>query len=53
MSQVERPESLENVEAKWIPEVQYYCAGVKVILVGKHRPSTQGIFLTTPFREQH
>jgi Rho family protein len=32
--QVERPESLENVEAKWIPEVHYYCAGVKVILVG-------------------
>ncbi|KAI5449435.1 Rho GTPase [Naganishia albida] len=30
---VERPESLENVEAKWIPEVNYYCAGVKVILV--------------------
>ena len=33
-AQVERPESLENVEAKWIPDVHYYCAGVKIILVG-------------------
>jgi Rho family protein len=30
---VERPESLENVEAKWIGEVEHFCPGVKVILV--------------------
>ena len=32
---VERPESLENVEAKWIGEVEHYCPDVEVILVGK------------------
>jgi hypothetical protein len=32
---VERPESLENVEAKWIGEVEHYCPDVVVILVGE------------------
>lgn len=30
---VERPESLENVEAKWIHEVNRYCSGVRIVLV--------------------
>lgn len=32
---VERPESLENVEAKWIGEVDHYCPEVRIVLVGK------------------
>jgi GTPase SAR1 family protein len=32
---VERPESLENVEAKWIGEVDHYCPDVMIVLVGK------------------
>lgn len=30
---VERPESLENVEAKWIGEVDHYCPDVMIVLV--------------------
>lgn len=32
---VERPESLENIEAKWLVEVGHYCPGVRIILVGE------------------
>lgn len=32
---VERPESLENVEAKWIGEVDHYCPDVMIVLVGE------------------
>ncbi len=28
------PTSLENVEAKWVPELQHYAKGVPIILVG-------------------
>eukprot|EP01135_Chromosphaera_perkinsii_P005671 Nk52_evm3s358 gene=Nk52_evmTU3s358 len=28
------PQSLENVRAKWLPEVQHHCPGVPVVLVG-------------------
>ncbi|KAJ3099533.1 GTP-binding protein Rho1 [Phlyctochytrium planicorne] len=28
------PDSLENVETKWIPEVQHHCPGLPILLVG-------------------
>ncbi|KAG9075507.1 GTP-binding protein Rho1 [Ceratobasidium sp. 370] len=31
---VDNPDSLENVEEKWIPEVMHFCPGVTYILVG-------------------
>ncbi|ODM87034.1 Ras-like GTP-binding protein Rho1 [Orchesella cincta] len=31
---VDAPDSLENVAEKWSPEIQYYCRGIPVILVG-------------------
>lgn len=34
---VERPESLVNVTAKWMPEVWLYCKDVPVILVGNKK----------------
>ena len=30
----DNPTSLENIESKWIPELNQYCAGVPFILVG-------------------
>jgi GTPase SAR1 family protein len=28
------PQSLENVETMWLPEVQHHCPGVPILLVG-------------------
>lgn len=34
---VERPESLENVEAKWIGEVEHFCPEARVVLIGESK----------------
>jgi len=31
---IDSPDSLENVEEKWIPEVLHFCQGLPIILVG-------------------
>jgi Ras family protein A len=31
---VENPESFENIEQKWVPEIAQFCPGVPFILVG-------------------
>lgn len=31
---INSPESLENVRAKWVPEIHYHCPGIPYILVG-------------------
>ncbi|KAI5285861.1 GTP-binding protein Rho1, partial [Ascosphaera acerosa] len=31
---VDSPDSLDNVQEKWIPEVMHFCAGLPIILVG-------------------
>ena len=32
---IDSPDSLQNVEDKWIKELRYFCPGVPIILVGK------------------
>jgi GTPase SAR1 and related small G proteins len=29
-------DSFENLKSKWLPELQYYCPQVPIVLVGKH-----------------
>jgi len=31
---IDSPDSLDNVQLKWIPEVRHFCSGLPVILVG-------------------
>ena len=34
---IDSPTSLENISAKWAPEVKYHCPNVPIILVGNNR----------------
>ncbi|KAJ7730855.1 P-loop containing nucleoside triphosphate hydrolase protein [Mycena maculata] len=34
---IDNPDSLVNVQEKWVPEVMHFCAGVPIILVGCKR----------------
>ncbi|PVU91112.1 hypothetical protein BB561_004565 [Smittium simulii] len=31
---IDSPDSLENVQEKWVPEVMHFCSGLPIILVG-------------------
>ncbi|XP_062136606.1 ras-like GTP-binding protein Rho1 isoform X3 [Drosophila sulfurigaster albostrigata] len=34
---IDLPDSLENIQDKWIPEVKHFCPNVPIILVGNKR----------------
>ena len=34
---IDNPDSLENIEQKWVPEIRYYCPTVPIILVGNKK----------------
>ncbi len=46
------PESFNEIETKWAPEVRRYCPSAKIILVGCNKPENNAVSLITPERAQ-